>query len=124
MFIDTAKAAVELLTPFYAALVNETIVVIHLDGEREMIAVTIERPGSEDEVELPIRTILAKALKLGATGFIVSHNHPSGDPRPSPADEAATRALAQAAASVELRLHDHLIFGGGECRSFRDLGLL
>jgi DNA repair protein RadC len=124
MFVDTAQAAVELLTPFYAALVREAIVVIHLDDERNILAMTIERPGGSEEVELPIRTILEKALRLGATGIIVSHNHPSGDPRPSAADESATRALAAAAVGVGIRLHDHLVFGGGDCRSFRNLGLL
>ncbi len=124
MIIGTGKAAVELLTPFYAALVSEAVVVIHVDDEQKMIAVTIERPGSQDEVELPISAILAKALRLGSSGIIVSHNHPGGDPSPSGADRIATRALADAAASLDLRLHDHLIFGGGECRSFRSLGLL
>ena len=57
-------------------------------------------------------------------GWSIAHNHPSGDPSPSRADIEATRRLAEAAAALGIRLHDHLIFAGGDCRSFRALGLL
>ena len=54
----------------------------------------------------------------------MAHNHPSGDPRPSRADIQATRRLAETADALDIRLHDHLIFAGTDCRSFRELGLL
>lgn len=57
--------------------------------------------------------------------FDRGHNHPSGDPRPSQADFAATRELAATAESLGIQLHDPLIVGeNGDCRSFRALGLL
>jgi DNA repair protein RadC len=124
MLIGTARIAADLLAPLFASAQAETVAVIHLDLERRLLALTIEEAGSEAEVELPIRSILAKALRIGSDAIVVAHNHPSGDPTPSAADESATRALAEAAAGVDIRLHDHLIFGGGECRSFRSLGLI
>ena len=75
-------------------------------------------------VALPIRAIVADALRLDSAGLILAHCHPSGDPEPSAADIAATRRLSEMGAQLGLSLHDHLIFAGGECRSFRALGLL
>ena len=71
-----------------------------------------------------MRAIFAAGLRHGAEGLVIAHNHPSGDPEPSRADIEATRRLADVAAALGIRLHDHLIFAGGECRSFRELGLL
>ena len=71
-----------------------------------------------------MREIFAAALKCDAFGLVIAHNHPSGDPRPSRADIEATRRLAETAAALGICLHDHLIFAGGECCSFRELGLL
>ena len=124
MIIATVSEAADLLSPFVAGGEGERLAVLHLDMDNRLLALTLERPGSEDEVELPVAAILAKALRIGASAIILAHNHPSGDPTPSGADEVATRALAGAAAGVEIRLHDHIIFGNGSCRSFRSLGLL
>lgn len=123
MIIGNEVQAAELLAPFFAFGEGETVAVLHLDAEQRLIALTIERGGG-DEVELPIRSILTNALRLGACAIVVAHNHPAGDPTPSIADEAATRALSAAAGGVDIRLYDHLIFGGSERRSFRLLGLL
>ena len=124
MIIGTVAQAADLFAPLFASDARETVAVIHLDLDRRLLALTLEEPGSEDEAELPIGPIIAKALRIGASAIVVAHNHPSGNPNPSAADEAATRALATAAAGVDIRLHDHIIFGGGDRRSFRSLGLL
>jgi len=52
------------------------------------------------------------------------HNHPSGDPTPSPADIAMTRAIAAAAKTLDIALHDHIVIGGAGHVSFRAAGLL
>jgi len=124
MIIGTAKDAAHVLEPFFSSVTHERVAVIHLNGDRDVLALTFEDTGSHDLAELPIGGIIAKALRLGATAIVVAHNHPSGDATPSAADEAATRALAAAAASVDIRLQDHLVFANGDCRSFRGLGLL
>ncbi|HEV2746713.1 MAG TPA: JAB domain-containing protein [Allosphingosinicella sp.] len=124
MLIATAQAAAGLLGPLFASWEGEVVAALHLGGGRRLLAVTVDEAGGRSEVELPVRSILQRALRLGALAIIVAHNHPSGDPDPSEADRAATRTLADAAAKVGIRLHDHLIFGGGEWRSFRALGLL
>ena len=52
------------------------------------------------------------------------HNHPSGDPTPSQADIEMTRAVQEAAKTLGVTVHDHLVVGAGETASFRALGLL
>ncbi|MEA3052970.1 MAG: repair protein RadC [Sphingomonadales bacterium] len=124
MFIRTASDAADLLAPIFAAAQGERIAVLHLDPGHRMLAVTLEEQGAADEAELPVGAIVATALRLGSSAIILAHNHPSGDPSPSEADLAATRRLAEAAAAVGIRLFDHLVFAGAECRSFQALGLL
>ena len=124
VIIRTASDAADLLAPLFAAAEGERIAIVHLDSGRRLLALTFEEQGGTDEVQLPVRSIVATALRLGSSAIIVGHNHPSGDPSPSEADREATRGLADAAAAVGIRLFDHLVFAGGECRSFRALGLL
>jgi DNA repair protein RadC len=124
MIVGTVSEAAQVLAPFFAEAEGERLAVLHLARDNRLLALTLERPGGHDAVDLPIPDILRKAIAVGADAILLAHNHPSGDAAPSIADEAATRALAAAAAGVEIRLHDHLIFAGADCRSFRSLGLL
>lgn len=73
---------------------------------------------------IPVREIIADALRHGTTGLVLAHNHPSGDPRPSESDFRATRRLATAAEAIDCTLVDHLVFGGSECTSLKRLGYL
>jgi DNA repair protein RadC len=124
MVVATARDAAALLAPLFADQTGERVAVLHLDGDRAVIAVDAY-PGSEpDAITLPMREILKAALNHEALGLILAHNHPSGDPNPSSADIAATHRFAETAANLGIVLHDHLIFAGAECRSFRELGLL
>lgn len=124
MIISTARDAADLMVPLFASCAGEKVVAAHLDADCRLIR-TLERPGGVDAVLLPIVDILGEAMKLGAAGLIVAHNHPSGDPTPSEADLAATRELAETAGRLGILFHDHLVVGhGGDCRSFRALGLL
>ena len=124
MIIGTARDAANLLGPVFADTEEERFAVLHLDAGQRLIALDEWPAGDRHGVDLPIREILTAALKCDAFGLVIAHNHPSGDPQPSEADMEATRRLAQAAAALDIRLHDHLIFAGGECRSFRELALL
>ncbi len=124
MIVDTARAAADLLSPLFAGAAGEKLAVLHLDAERRLIALEEHDVSGREEIELPMRAIFAAALRDKARGMIIAHNHPSGDPRPSRADKAATRRLAETADALGIILHDHLIFAGAECSSFRQLGLL
>lgn len=70
------------------------------------------------------RDILQPVVRDGASGFVLVHNHPSGDPRPSPEDINLTRGLQLAAASVGVPLLDHVIVGRDGSASLLALGFL
>ena len=77
------------------------------------------------------REVFRQALKHAASAAIVAHNHPSGDPTPSPADRAVTRQLADAGRVVGVELLDHVVIGRPEADpggkgwfSFGEAGLI
>lgn len=70
------------------------------------------------------RDILVPVVRDGANGFILVHNHPSGDPTPSPEDIALTRAISFAATSLCIPLLDHVVVARGGACSFFEMGLL
>ena len=121
--IKTARDAVDYLQPFFLAGAVEKLAIVHLDTNQRIIDIT-EVQGCSVEVELPLRRVIAAALGAGASALILAHNHPSGDPAPSKADVEATQRLTKVAEPLGISIYDHLIFAGGESRSFRALGLL
>lgn len=123
MRIASAKQAAEVLGARLAAAAHERVAVAHLGASGELLALT-EAAGGPDDAPLPIRAILADALRLDAAALVLAHSHPSGDAAPSAADIAATRLLAEVTRAVGIRLNDHLIFAGGTWASLRGLGLL
>lgn len=79
--------------------------------------------GTLDRCAVEPRAILRRGLALNAAGFIMFHNHPSGDPQPSAEDLAFTRRCADAGEMIGIRLVDHLVIGsGGRFVSLRERG--
>lgn len=70
------------------------------------------------------REVFRGAIAEAAAGIILAHNHPSGDPTPSPDDRAITRQLADAGRIVGIPVYDHIIIGNGRYVSFVESGLL
>jgi DNA repair protein RadC len=70
------------------------------------------------------REVLALALKHQASGVILAHNHPGGDPNPSVQDRELTRRMVRAAQELGLRVLDHVIVAETRHFSFQDAGLL
>lgn len=69
--------------------------------------------GGEDSVVVPLPLLLRLVLLSGRDSFLVAHNHPGGDPRPSTSDWTMTSGLIEAAELLELEIVDHLIVGDG-----------
>lgn len=124
LFIENARDAAALFAPMLAGCTREEVLVAHLDQGRGLIGFDRYGGGSSSAVDLPLRAIIAAAFRLGSAGLVIAHCHPSGDPLPSDADIAVTRKLAETAAALGIRLHDHLVLAGSECRSLRALGLI
>ena len=102
---------------------KEQLWVAHVDDATRCLHVE-QYDGAAASVEIPVRRIVADALRLGSSGVVLAHNHPSGDARPSRADCQATRKLARAGEAIDLAILDHLIFAGSDCNSMRKMGLL
>lgn len=122
--IDTLETAKVLLRPAFHGARDERLYVAHLDSDQRLIGVALRYAGAKESVTLPVRDIIGDAVRLGTASLILAHNHPSGDPRPSPTDIDATRGLAQALRPIAVNIRDHLVFGGGQVVSFRQSGLL
>jgi len=102
----------------------EQVRVLFLNATNRLLGNEVVSHGSIAEAPLHARPILKRALELGATALIVVHNHPSGDPTPSPSDIDATRRLVEAARLLDIAVHDHLIIGHGRMTSFRERQLI
>jgi len=80
--------------------------------------------GSLGTLHLRMRALFGEALRLGASGLILAHNHPSGQCQPSGSDLTATRQLQDVARALDITLIDHLIFTNRAVYSMRAGGLL
>ncbi|MCH8188859.1 MAG: DNA repair protein RadC [Proteobacteria bacterium] len=98
--------------------------ILFLDRKNILIADEVQQKGTVDHTPVYPREVVKRALDLGASGIIMVHNHPSGDPTPSTADIEMTRQVAAAAKGLGIALHDHIVVGRGGNTSFKSLGLL
>ena len=88
---------------------QEQFRVLFLDRKNALIADEVQGHGTVDHTPVYPREIVKRALELSASAIILVHNHPSGDPRPSPEDVAFTHAVAVAAQAVGVPLVDHVV---------------
>ena len=103
---------------------TEQFRVLYLDRKNTLIADEAQGKGTIDHVPVYPREVVKRALELNASALILVHNHPSGDPTPSDSDIDMTRQINEAAGSLDITVHDHLIIGKSRELSFRSAGLL
>ena len=116
-----------LIAYLHAALARERTEqfrVLFLDRRNNLLADEVQARGTVDHTPVYPREIVRRALELHASGLVLAHNHPSGDPEPSQEDIAITRAVEAAAAALSIALHDHVVIGNGRWRSLRQEGLI
>ncbi len=103
---------------------QEVFTVVFLNQSNKVIqSEQVSQGGITGTVADP-RLILKRALELEATSLILCHNHPSGNLRPSRADELLTQKLKEGAALMDIRVLDHLIVGEAGYFSFMDEGMM
>ena len=102
----------------------EQLRLLFLDRQHQLIAEEVQQQGTIDHTPVYIREVIKRALELGAAGLVVVHNHPSGDPTPSRADIKVTRDMQEAAATMGIIVHDHIIIGQNRHTSLRTQGLI
>ena len=103
---------------------TEQFRVLFLDRKNTLIADEEQASGTVDHVPVYPREVVKRALQLNASALILVHNHPSGDPTPSPEDISMTAQVERAAQALGITLHGHLIVGKSTELSFRAAGLI
>ncbi|MEB3701840.1 DNA repair protein RadC [Candidatus Bealeia paramacronuclearis] len=103
---------------------REQLRILFLDRKNQLIADEIQQEGTLDQTPIFPREVVRRALEHGAGALILVHNHPSGDPTPSEADIQITQKVILAARTMDIRVHDHIIVGRHESKSFKQLGLI
>jgi DNA repair protein RadC len=127
--LDTPERIFEFFGPQMAHLPQEQVVVIPVDTRLRHLGTSVVSVGTVNESSAHPREIFRPVITRGAYGFVLVHNHPSGDPSPSRADEAITRRVSEAATLMQIRFIDHVIIGKAAPGrspyfSFREAGLM
>ena len=97
---------------------------LFLDRRNQLVHDEVHQVGTVDHAPVYPREVAKRCLELSASAVILVHNHPSGDPKPSPADIAITKDIAKALAAIGVAVHDHLVIGRNGHSSFKSLGLI
>jgi DNA repair protein RadC len=113
-----------LLAPRLRDLAVEEFHVLALDSQSRVMRDVLVSRGLLNSALVHPREVFRAAIAEAAAGVILVHNHPSGDPTPSPEDRAATRQLVEAGRLLDLPVYDHVILAGDRWLSFVSAGLL
>ena len=118
------NALVAYCTSAMAGETTEQFRILFLDRKNQLLRDEIQNRGTVDHTPVYPREVVKRALELGAAAVILVHNHPSGDPTPSSSDVEMTKQIVEAARTLDITVHDHLIIGRGRHTSLRQLGLM
>lgn len=111
-FNDAADVAAY-IRPWFEGMRQESFLAILLDGQNHLLAERVIADGIPTQAMVYVRRVMEEALRVSASAFIVVHNHPSGNPAPSSADDQTTQDLKKAADILNLVFQDHIIIGSG-----------
>ena len=125
--LDSPEAIHRCFCPLLQHLPHEQVMVAAVDCRLKLLCSQTISIGSVNESIAHPRDILRPVISRGAHGFVLIHNHPSGDPSPSCADDEVTRRVQSASELMQLRFVDHLIIGRPQSGrqawfSFREAG--
>jgi DNA repair protein RadC len=111
------------LRPRVAGLQQEVFFAVGIDVRNRVLDIVEVARGTVHGVEVHPREVFRPLLRMAAAGGIVAHNHPSGDPSPSPEDVALTRRLHEVGRIVGIPIIDHVIVGAtASCSIAEELG--
>lgn len=121
--ITSPADAANLLMSEMSFLDKEHLRLVLMDTRNRVLATPTIYIGSLNTSVIRIGELFRAAIKENAAAFIVAHNHPSGDPSPSPEDVAVTRQIVQAGALLNIDVLDHIVIGHNRFVSLKERGL-
>lgn len=123
--VSDHASAYALFFPLIGGEKQEHFCAAYLDSKNNVITTETVHIGTANMSVVGPREVFRHAVRENATALIVAHNHPSGDPSPSPEDIAVTRRLSEVGRLLDVPLLDHVIIGdGGRYVSLQKEGLL
>jgi DNA repair protein RadC len=121
--LSSADVVASYLQKLIGMETKEHFVILYLDSRHKLIVDDVSIGTLNASLVHP-REVFKKAILTNAAQCIVAHNHPSGDPEPSPQDIALTRQLVDASKIIGIDLIDHVIVTSNKFRSLKELKLL
>lgn len=121
--VRTPADAVNLLMAEMSLLPQEHLRTVLLDTRNRVLSIPTVYIGSLNSAQVRVGEVFRLAIRSNAAGIIVVHNHPSGDPSPSPEDVQVTRLIVQAGSLLNIDVMDHLIIGRQRFVSLKERGL-
>jgi DNA repair protein RadC len=121
--IRSPSDASHILLPLIGHKEQENFMVLYLDTRNRVTDQEVLYKGSLNTSLVRTAEVFRGAVRRNCASIIVSHNHPSGDPNPSPEDIALTRRLVEAGKLLEVDVLDHLVIGHNRYISLRERGL-
>jgi DNA repair protein RadC len=121
--INSPADVADLLQYDMRGLEQEVLKVLLLDTRNHVLEQVEIYRGSVNSSQVRVGEIFTPAVRRNATALIVVHNHPSGDPTPSPDDVALTRSIVQAGKILDVDVLDHIVIGRNGFVSLKERGL-
>ncbi|MEW6093653.1 MAG: DNA repair protein RadC [Chloroflexota bacterium] len=121
--INSPADAAALVSYEMSGLEQEHLRVFLLDTRNHVLDIVEVYKGSVNSSQVHVGELFKPAIRRGASAVIIAHNHPSGDPTPSPDDVAVTRAILQAGKLLCIDVLDHIVIGLGRWVSLKERGL-
>lgn len=121
--IHSPSDAAALVQYEMGALEQEELRVFLLDTRNRVLQIPTIYRGSLNSSQVRVGELFKSAIRRNAASIIIVHNHPSGDPKPSPDDVALTRNVVQAGELLDIEVLDHIVIGGGQFISLKERGL-
>ena len=122
--IGCPQDAYNLLGPEMKGLAQEQLRVLLLNTRNGVMAQRIIYQGTVNSSAVRPAEVLRPAVVETAPSIIIAHNHPSGDPTPSPEDVAVTRDLVAAGKLLDIEVLDHVVIAGGRFVSLKEKKLM
>ena len=118
--INSPADAAALVQYEMSGLEQEELRVIQLNTRNHVLGISKVYQGSLNSSQVRVGELFKEAVRRNSAAIIVVHNHPSGDPTPSPDDIALTRAVVEAGRLLDIEVLDHLIIGLGRWISLKE----